>query len=46
MKEDILLELSVYGQTQENVVLNHTTGLRIDCFCFQRRLGQKVGCES
>ena len=46
MKEDILLKLSVYGQTQENVVLNHTTGLRIDCFCFQRRLRRKVGCES
>ena len=44
MKEDILLELSVYGQTQENVVLNHTTGLRIDCFCFQRGLSRKVGC--
>jgi len=44
MKEDILLELSVYGQTQGNVVLNLTTGLRNDCFRFQRRLRRNVGC--
>jgi hypothetical protein len=46
MKEDILFELNVYGQTQENAVLNHTTGLRIDCFCFQIGLRRQVGCGS